>query len=116
MKVFTPELWGVWCLSGIMLMAAIINARTLKVPNRLSIPATLTGWLVAIAVSCSIGVPSNGGGIFASLVSTVLGFVLLIPFYSAGWLGAGCVKMQMAYGAWVGGALSLPSAAWITAS
>jgi Flp pilus assembly protein protease CpaA len=71
--------------------------------------------LAAIAVSSSLGVPSNGGGILPSLASAVIGLALLIPFYAAGWLGGGCVKMQMAFGAWIGCAFAMIPAVRITA-
>jgi prepilin peptidase CpaA len=116
MKLFSPEMWAIWCTAGVMVIAAIINARTLTVPNRLSLAAIVLGWSAALAINCSIGIPSNGGGIVASLISAGVGFGLLMPFYSKGWLGAGCVKMQMAFGAWVGCALGLVPAAWVTAA
>jgi hypothetical protein len=59
-------------------------------------------------------IPSQGGGLLPSLVATGIGFGLLVLFYRSGWLGAGCVKMQMAFGACVGCALGLPAAAWVT--
>ena len=42
------------------------------------------------------------GGIGASLAGTALGFVLLLPVYAIGGMGAGDVKMQMGFGSWVG--------------
>jgi prepilin peptidase CpaA len=116
MKLFSPEMWAIWCTAGVMAIAAIVSARTLRVPNLLSLAAIVLGWSAALAINCSIGIPSNGGGIDASLISAALGLVLLIPFYSRGWLGAGCVKMQMAFGAWVGCALGLTPAACVTAA
>lgn len=116
MKFLMLEMWAIWCGLGLMLLAAIVNARTMKVPNRLSLPSLVIGWLVAVVVSCSVGVPSNGGGMLPSLTSTILALILMVPFYLTGALGAGCVKMQMAFGAWVGCALSVGSAAWITAT
>src|SRR5882672_809535 len=99
MDIFNPSLWPIWCACVLLLIAAVVYARSLIVPNRLSYPSILAGWLVAFAISASVEIPSAGGGIFPSLAATAVGFLLLIPFYKSGWLGAGCVKMQMAFGA-----------------
>jgi prepilin peptidase CpaA len=114
MDIVNPSLWSVWCACLLLVLAAAIYTRTLIVPNRLSLSATLAGWLVAIAISASVGIPSRGGGVVASLAASAVGFFLLLPFYMGGWLGPGCVKMQMAFGAWVGCALGLPAAVLIT--
>jgi Flp pilus assembly protein protease CpaA len=114
MDIFNPSAWALWWACLLLLTAAVINARTLTVPNRLSLAAILAGWLCALGVSASIGIPSRGGGLVPSLAATAVGFFLLIPFYQRGWLGAGCVKMQMAFGAWMGCALGLPAAVLVT--
>jgi Flp pilus assembly protein protease CpaA len=114
MHLLNPTMWALWFACLLLLIAAVINARTLTVPNRLSLPALLVGWLVAVVVSASTDIPSHGGGFPPSLAATVIGLLLLVPFYVSGWLGAGCVKVQMAFGAWVGCALDLPAAVWVT--
>jgi len=54
-----------------------------------------------------------------SLAGTGLGFALLFPVYAIGGMGAGDVKMQMGFGAWVGSFYGLtasdshPGALWI---
>jgi prepilin peptidase CpaA len=106
MRLFVVELWALWCGFGLMAVAAAVNVRTLMVPNRLSLPAAIAGLVAALLVSCSVGLPSVGGGILASLAAATTGLLLLLPFYVMGGLGAGCVKMQAAFGAWVGCALA----------
>ena len=106
MRLFSVDFWALWWAFGLLVLAAVINARTLMVPNRLSLPAAVGGWSIAFLVSGLQGIPSQGGGILASLVGTGIGFALLLPFYATGYLGAGCVKMQAAFGAWVGCTLS----------
>jgi Flp pilus assembly protein protease CpaA len=96
-----------------MVVAAVINAQTLQVPNRLSLVALVVGWLTAFSVSLTSAVPSQGGGIAASLAATLVAFLLLVPVYASGWIGAGCVKMQMAFGSWIGCALAIAPAAWL---
>ncbi len=115
MKIFGAEMWALWCGSGLMLLAALVNARTYMVPNRLSLPAAVAGWLAALLTSCSAGIPSAGGGVLASFAAAAVGLLLLVPFYAAGYIGGGCVKMQMAFGAWVGCALAPASATLLTA-
>src|SRR5262245_24035594 len=115
MEITDPSLWPLLWACVLLLIAAVINARTLTVPNRLSLAAALAGWLWALATSALIGIPSRGGGIIPSLAASAAGLLLLIPFYKHGWLGGGCVKMQMAFGAWVGCAIGLPQALFVTA-
>jgi prepilin peptidase CpaA len=115
MDVFNPSLWPLWCACALLLMAAAVNSLWLTAPNSLSLPGIVAGWLVALAISASGEIPSQGGGLLSSLSATAIGFFLLIPFYTSGWLGAGCVKMQMAFGAWVGCAVGLPVAVLVTA-
>jgi Flp pilus assembly protein protease CpaA len=115
MDIFNPSLWPLWCASLLMLIAAAVNARSLLVPNLMTFPAILAGWLAALAIGASAEIPSRGGGLIPSLAASAVGFFLLVPFYASGWLGPGCVKMQMAFGAWVGCAVGLPAAVLVTA-
>ncbi len=111
MRLLEIEFWPLWCAIGLMTVAAAVNTRTLMIPNRLSLPALLVGWLAALLVGSSAGLPSQGGGLLSSLAAAAVGFSLLLPFYAAGYLGAGCLKMQAAFGAWVGCALPAARAA-----
>jgi Flp pilus assembly protein protease CpaA len=115
MQILNPSLWALWCACLLLLLAALINARSLLVPNRLTFAAILAGWLLALAISAGIAIPSRGGGFLPSLAASAVGLLLLIPFYKSTGLGAGCVKMQMAFGAWVGCALDLSAAVRMTA-
>jgi prepilin peptidase CpaA len=115
MDIFNPSTWALWCACLLLLIAAVVNARSLRVPNLLTLPAIVAGWLVAQAIGASVEIPSRGGGLIPSLAASAVGLSLLVPFYATGWLGPGCVKMQMAFGAWVGCALGLPAAVLVTA-
>jgi hypothetical protein len=50
--------------------------------------------------------PLLNGDIVSSMAGTVAGAVMLLKAYKLG-LGAGCLKAQMAFGAWVGCAMGL---------
>jgi prepilin signal peptidase PulO-like enzyme (type II secretory pathway) len=114
MGLFNASLWPLYCACALLLIAAIINLRSLTVPNLLSLPAILAGWFVAFCITASAEIPAGGGGILPSVVASIIGFLLLVPFYKSVSLGAGCVKMQMAFGAWVGCAVGLPAAVQVT--
>ena len=91
---------GFVCLA--MVVAAVIDGWKLKVPNWLTFPLVLSGWALGLAHSFGLLTSSGSGGIGASLAGTALGFALLFPVYAIGGMGAGDVKMQMGFGAWVG--------------
>src|SRR5438067_2517186 len=100
MAFFALENWPLWFLSVAMIVAAVIDGWKLKVPNWLTLPLILSGW--ALGLVHNVGLLPGAGGIGASLAGTALGFALLLPIYAIGGMGAGDVKMQMGFGAWVG--------------
>src|SRR5262249_16004055 len=65
-------------------------------------PLVLGGWAFGLCHNFDWLEGSGVGGIGASLLGTVIGFLLLLPVYAIGGMGAGDVKMQMGFGAWVG--------------
>ena len=80
---------------SILILAAFFDIRHRKIPNLLTFPAVLVGLSFHV---------STGGlqGLFFSLKGLGIGFVLLIPFYAGGGMGAGDVKLMAAVGAFVG--------------
>jgi len=100
MGLFTWANWPLLFVSAAVIVAAVIDAWKLKVPNWLTFPLILTGW--ALGLFHDLGLLAGAGGIGASLAGTALGFALLLPVYAIGGMGAGDVKMQMGFGAWVG--------------
>jgi prepilin peptidase CpaA len=103
-----------------MIAAAVIDGWKLKVPNWLTFPLILSGW--ALGLGHDFGWLPEGtghGGIGASLAGTLVGFALLYPIHMIGGMGAGDVKMQMGFGAWIGSFYGLsagdahPGAMWI---
>lgn len=88
--------WSVWVMvSVVLVVAAVIDGRQLKVPNWLTFPMILSGWLAS-------GIIYGWGGLGASLWGTAIGLGLLLPAYAIGGMGAGDVKLLAGVGAWVG--------------
>src|SRR5213076_309541 len=99
MKLFTPEFWPVHVICAGMIAAAIIDWWKFKVPNKLTFPLILSGWLLGLANNFGLGAGYDGagGGIGAALLGTLLGLALLLPVYAIGGMGAGDVKMTMGF-------------------
>jgi Flp pilus assembly protein protease CpaA len=99
--------WALWIACLLLVVSCIINVwyPGKIVPNWLSLSSLVVGLLVGLALVGPGIVPSAGGGFYSSLCAAIVGFVLLLPLYLRGWMGAGSVKMQMAFGAWAGCAL-----------
>ena len=114
--------WPLWFTCVAMVVAAVIDGWKLKVPNWLTFPLILSGWALGLCHSFGWLSGTGEGGIGASLAGTALGFALLFPVYAIGGMGAGDVKMQMGFGAWIGafygttGGDSHPGALWIVFS
>jgi prepilin peptidase CpaA len=115
--------WPLAFVCAAMIAAAVIDGWKLKVPNRLTFPLILSGWLLGLVHDCGLWESSGSGGIGSSLLATALGFALLFPLYAVGGMGAGDVKMQMGFGAWVGSFYGMravegvhPGAGWIIVS
>jgi len=102
MAFFNPTNWPLWLLSAAMILAAVIDGWKLKVPNWLTFPLIVSGWLFGLVHNCGGLADTGSGGIGASLAGTALGFALLLPIYAIGGMGAGDVKMQMGFGSWIG--------------
>jgi prepilin peptidase CpaA len=95
--------WPLAFVCVAMIVAAVIDGWKLKVPNWLTFPLILSGWVLGLVHNFDLFTESTGtGGIGASLAGTALGFILLYPVYAIGGMGAGDVKMQMGFGSWVG--------------
>jgi len=98
--LISVENWPVLVICLGMLAAAIIDWWKFKVPNKLTFPLILSGWLLGLANNFGLG--AGDGGIGSALGGTLLGFALLIPVYAIGGMGAGDVKMTMGFGSWIG--------------
>ncbi len=84
-----------------MILAAFIDGWALKVPNWVTLPLVLSGWLLGLMHDCGYSPDGGTGGIGLSILGTFFGFVLLFPMLAIRGVGEGDVKMQMGFGAWV---------------
>jgi len=113
MKLLTLDNWPVLVICLGMLAAAIIDWWKFKVPNKLTFPLILSGWLLGLAND--FGLDAGQGGIGAALGGTALGMLLLLPVYAVGGMGAGDVKMTMGFGSWIGAFYGADEGMWIIA-
>lgn len=94
------ENWVYWAVSLFAVVAAYIDGKELRVPNKLTLPMIVAGWIW----SCIFyGMNGDGWyiGLMWSLAGTAVGLMTLLPAYAIGGMGAGDVKMMAAIGAWV---------------
>jgi len=102
MSYLILENWPLLFICIAMVAAAVVDGWKLKVPNWLTFPLVISGWLFGLCHNLG-WLPGTGfGGIGGSLIGTAVGCALLLPIYAMGYMGAGDVKMQMGFGAWVG--------------
>src|SRR5580704_17870982 len=89
------ENWHVWLVTVTLIVAAVIDGLKLKVPNWITFPMILSGWVYSTAAF-------GWNGLADSLLGTVVGLGLLLPAYAIGGMGAGDVKLLAGVGAWMG--------------
>jgi prepilin peptidase CpaA len=94
--------WPTWLVSVTLVVAAVIDGYKLKVPNWITYPMIVAGWIFST-------VSFGWAGLGWSLVGTVVGIALLLPAYAIGGMGAGDVKLLGGVGAWVGATITFYS-------
>jgi len=89
-----------WLVSFILVEAAVIDGRCLRVPNWLTYNFLAGGLIVAFW---------KGGSalLLTSMAGAAVGLLALLPLYSIGGMGAGDVKLMAGVGAWIGPWLTL---------
>lgn len=97
--------WHVWFVTLVLVVAAVIDGIKLKVPNWLTFPFILSGWVFSF---CAWG----WTGLGFSLLGTVVGLALLMPAYAIGGMGAGDVKLLAGVGAWMHSMATVWAFAW----
>ena len=85
----------IWLVSVVLIEAAIIDGRSLRVPNWLTYHFLIGGLIFAFA---------KGGSLLLlySVAGALVGLFSLLPLYSIGGMGAGDVKLMAGLGAWIG--------------
>jgi prepilin peptidase CpaA len=94
MPTFIAEHWHVWLVTGALIWAAVIDGIELRVPNAITFPFIISGWVYST-------VAFGWEGLGWSLLGTVVGLALLLPPYAIGGMGAGDVKLLAGVGAWM---------------
>ena len=87
--------WHVKLVCVVLIVAAWIDGKQLRVPNWITFPMVLSG--IAFNTWCYGWV-----GLGDSLVGTAVGLACLLPLYAVGGMGAGDVKLMAGVGAWLG--------------
>lgn len=111
MTLLTLANWPIFVVCTGMIAAAVIDWWKFKVPNKLTFPLIISGWVLGLCNN--FGLEAGQGGIGASLLGTILAFGLMLPIYAIGGMGAGDVKMTMGFGSWIGAFYGLPDGLWI---
>jgi prepilin peptidase CpaA len=88
--------WPIWVVTLTLIVAAVIDGLQLKVPNWITFPMILSGWIYSVTLSPYAG----WEGLMYSVLGTIVGLALLLPAYSIGGMGAGDVKLLAGVGAW----------------
>ena len=96
------DTWHVWVVTITLIVAAVIDGLQLKVPNWITYPMIISGWLYSAFLS-----PYSGWeGLWLSLIGTAVGLAVLLPAYAIGGMGAGDVKLMAGVGAWMWGTVT----------
>ncbi|MEO7367892.1 MAG: prepilin peptidase [Gemmatimonadaceae bacterium] len=82
--------------TAILVMAAIGDMRTRRIPNR------LVAILAVLGFAFSVSQRPVFAGTLHGFEGLAVGLACWLPFYVLGWLGAGDVKLFAAAGAWLG--------------
>lgn len=82
-------------LLAVLIVAAVLDTRSHRLPNVLTVTAALLGISLQYWLQGWSGLLNGLAGFFAALLS-------FLPFYSARWMGAGDVKLMAAVGTFLG--------------
>ncbi|MDA0833693.1 MAG: A24 family peptidase [Planctomycetota bacterium] len=87
--------WHVKTVCALLIWAAVIDGKQLRVPNWLTYPMIFSGWIFGFSVG-------GWAGLGAAFLGTAVGLLTLLPLYAVGGMGAGDVKLMAGMGAWLG--------------
>lgn len=86
--------WAMWAVSVTLVVAAVIDGLYLKVPNKITYPLIVSGWVYSAAIG-------GWAGLGWSLAATFFGLALLFGLHLIGGMGAGDVKLLAGIAAFV---------------
>ncbi len=104
--------WPIWVVTITLIVAAVIDGFELKVPNWITFPMIISGWIYSAAFAQAHFGISWYEGLGWSFAGTAVGLLTLLPLYSIGGMGAGDVKLMAGIGAWVHVTHTLWAFAW----
>ncbi|MCC7196472.1 MAG: prepilin peptidase, partial [Gemmatimonadaceae bacterium] len=78
--------WPVWTVTIVLILAAVIDGFELKVPNWVTFPLVISGWVYSVLFAHTLGLAWYEG-LGWSLFGTVVGLALLLPAYAIGGMG-----------------------------
>jgi prepilin peptidase CpaA len=84
-------------LLGLLVIAAVTDCRSYKIPNWLTFGGLTFGLIYSIVVPFSVKL-----GFLWALGGAATGFFIMLPLYALGMLGAGDVKLMAMTGAFLG--------------
>ncbi len=87
--------WHVKLVCLVLIVAAYIDGKQLRVPNWITFPMVATGLVFNIWMD-------GWTGLGAGLLGMTVGLLCLLPLYAVGGMGAGDVKLMAGIGAWLG--------------
>ena len=91
--------WHVKVVCVILIVAAYIDGKQLRVPNWITFPMVFAG----LVYSTWTG---GWSGLYEGLIGMCVGLATLLPLYAVGGMGAGDVKLMAGIGAWLGAAIT----------